>query len=188
MNSLNRNDCLVDFGCEPQGAINYFTPRQLDSSKGLEACIPSPRGEHATGTNVFLRTVQLNRLTLQESALPFQVWTEHSSHGIIRKFASIPLPGEGGYSLSLSGTAPQPGSSRGLEACIPSPYGEHAAGTNVFLRIIQLNRLTLQESALPFQVWTEHSLHGIIRRFSFIPLPGQGVFTLTSDKPGDWYR
>ena len=96
----------------------------------------------------------------------------------------IPLPGEGGYSLSLSGTAPQPGSSRGLEACIPSPYGEHAAGTNVFLRIIQLNRLTLQESALPFQVWTEHSLHGIIRRFSFIPLPGQGVFPLTSDKSG----
>ena len=93
----------------------------------------------------------------------------------------IPLPGEGGYSLSLSGTAPQLGSSRGLEACIPSPYGEHAAGTNVFLRTIQLNRLTLQESALPFQVWTEHSLHGIIRRFAFIPLTWQGVFPLTSD-------
>jgi hypothetical protein len=48
----------------------------------------------------------------------------------------IPLPGEGDYSLSLSGTAPQPGSSRGLEACIPSTYGENAAVTNVFLRTI----------------------------------------------------
>ena len=100
----------------------------------------------------------------------------------------IPLPGEGGYSLSLSGTASQPGSSRGLEACIPSPHGEHAAGTNMFLRTIQLNRLTLQESALPFQVWTKYSLHLIIIRFAFITFPGQGVFTLTSDKPGDWYR
>ena len=78
MNSLNRNDWLVDFGCEPQGSINYFTPRQPDSSRGLEACIPSPHGEHAAGINVSLRTVQLNRLTLQESALPFQVWTTHT--------------------------------------------------------------------------------------------------------------
>jgi hypothetical protein len=45
----------------------------------------------------------------------------------------IPLPEEGGYSLSLSGIAPQPDSSRGLEACIPSPYREHAAETDVFL-------------------------------------------------------
>ena len=94
----------------------------------------------------------------------------------------IPLPGEGGYSLSLSGTAPQPGSSRGLEACIPSPHGEHADGTNLFLRTIQLNRLTLQESALPFQVWTGYSWHGALKRFAFIPSPGQGVFPLTSDK------
>ena len=38
----------------------------------------------------------------------------------------IPLPGEGGYSLSLSGIAPQPGSSRRFDAFIPSPHGEHA--------------------------------------------------------------
>ena len=66
----------------------------------------------------------------------------------------IPLPGEGGYSLSLSGIAPQPGSSRGLEACIPSPHGEHATRTSVFFRTVHLNRLALQESALPFQVRT----------------------------------
>ena len=46
----------------------------------------------------------------------------------------IPLPEEGGYSLSLSGIAPQPDSSRGLEACIPSPHGEHATRTSVFFR------------------------------------------------------
>ena len=57
----------------------------------------------------------------------------------------------------------------GLRRVSPSPYGEHAAGTNVFLRTIQLNRLTLQESALPFQVWTEHSFRGVIRRPAFTP-------------------
>ena len=95
----------------------------------------------------------------------------------------IPLPGEGGYLLSLSGIAPQPGSSRELETCIPSPYGEHAAGTNVFLRTVQLTRLTLQESALPFQVWTGYSWHGIMKRFAFIPSPGQGSFRSQMIKP-----
>ncbi len=37
--------------------------------------VPSPHGEYATETDMFLRTVQLNCITLQESALPFQVWT-----------------------------------------------------------------------------------------------------------------
>ena len=70
----------------------------------------------------------------------------------------IPLPGEGGYSLSLSGIAPQPGSSRMFDAFIHSPHGEHAAVTNVLLRTVQLNRLAIQESALPFQVWTIYKM------------------------------
>ena len=133
---------------------------------------------------IFNEEAQVNYPSLTEWAC---CWSPSCPWAWIHRTATIgwltfPLLGEGGYSLSLSGTAPQPGSSRGLEACIPSPYGEHAAGTNVFLRTIQLNRLTLQESALPFQVWTEHSLHGIIRKFAFIPLPGQGAFPLTNDK------
>ncbi|MFG1460351.1 MAG: hypothetical protein AAE987_03105 [Thermoplasmataceae archaeon] len=40
------------------------------------------------------------------------------------------MPEEGDYSLSTSGIATHPGSSRGLEACIPSPFGEHAAETD----------------------------------------------------------
>ena len=66
----------------------------------------------------------------------------------------IPLPGEGGYSLPFSGIAPQPGSSRRFDAFIHSPHGEHATRTSVFFRTVQLNRLAIQESALPFQVWT----------------------------------
>jgi hypothetical protein len=66
----------------------------------------------------------------------------------------IPLPEEGGYSLSLSGIAPQLDFSRGLKVYVPSPHGEYATETDMFLRTVQLNRITLQESALPFQVWT----------------------------------
>ena len=63
MDSSNRNDWLVDFGCEPRRAIDYFTPQQPGFSKGLDAFIPSPCGEHVAETNVFLRTVHLNRLS-----------------------------------------------------------------------------------------------------------------------------
>ncbi|MGC8630541.1 MAG: hypothetical protein ACP5T1_06125, partial [Thermoplasmata archaeon] len=45
--------------------------------------------------------------------------------------ADFPLPREGGYSLSLSGIAPQPDFSRELKAYIPSPYGEHASEIDV---------------------------------------------------------
>ena len=57
-------------------------------------------------------------------------------------------------SLSLSGNAPQPDFSRGIEAYVPSPHGEHAAETDILFLAVQLNRLTPQGSALPFQVWT----------------------------------
>ncbi|MHB1708444.1 MAG: hypothetical protein ACYCT2_03070 [Thermoplasmataceae archaeon] len=73
-----RNDWLVDFDCESQRAVDYFTPRQPDFSRGLDAFIPSPHGERAPETDMFLRTVQLNRLTPRWSALPFQVWTDHA--------------------------------------------------------------------------------------------------------------
>jgi len=43
----------------------------------------------------------------------------------------FPLPEEGGYSLSLSGIAPQPGFRRGLKAYIPPPCGEHASETDM---------------------------------------------------------
>ena len=66
----------------------------------------------------------------------------------------IPLPEEGGYSLSLSGNAPRPDFSRGIEAYVPSPRGEHAAETDMLFLAVHLNRLTPQGSALPFQVLT----------------------------------
>ena len=66
----------------------------------------------------------------------------------------IPLPEEGGYSLSLSGNAPQPDFNRGIEAYVPSSHGEHAAETDMLFLAVQLNRLTPQGSALPFQVLT----------------------------------
>jgi hypothetical protein len=43
----------------------------------------------------------------------------------------FPLLEEGGYSLSLSGNAPQPDFRRGPEVYIPPPYGEHASETDV---------------------------------------------------------
>jgi hypothetical protein len=46
--------------------------------------------------------------------------------------ADFPLPEEGGYSLSLSGIAPQPGFRRGLEVYIPpSLRRAHASETDV---------------------------------------------------------
>ena len=97
----------------------------------------------------------------------------------------IPLPEEGGYSLSLSGIAPQRDSSRGLEACIPYPHGNMPLESICSFEPVHLNRITLRESALPFQVWTlfnrlQYNIPKIW--FAFIPLPSQGVFLLTSDK------
>ncbi|MHB1709083.1 MAG: hypothetical protein ACYCT2_06380 [Thermoplasmataceae archaeon] len=85
-----RNDWLVDFDCESQRAVDYFTPRQPSSSRGLDAFIPSPHGEHAAETDMSLRTVQLNRLTPQGSALPFQVWTDNTWFGSTKRFTLIP--------------------------------------------------------------------------------------------------
>ncbi len=86
MDSSDRNDWLVDFPCEGQRAIDYFTPRQPDFSRRLDAFIPSPHGEHAAETNVFLRTVHLNRLSPQGSAFPFQGVDRYSSLENVRRF------------------------------------------------------------------------------------------------------
>ena len=67
----------------------------------------------------------------------------------------IPLPEEGGYSLSLSGNAPQPDSSRGIVVYVPSSHEDHAAETDMFSRTVQLNCLTPQGSAFPSQGWTQ---------------------------------
>ena len=81
--------------------------------------------------------------------MPVSIDSWNRNHWLV----DISLPEEGGYSLSLSGIAPKPDSSGGVEVCIPYLQGEHATGTDVFLQTVQLNRITLQESALPFQVW-----------------------------------
>ena len=66
----------------------------------------------------------------------------------------IPLPEEGDHSLSLSGNAPQPDFSRGIEVCVPSSHEDHAAETDMFFRTVQINCLTPQGSAFPSQGWT----------------------------------
>ena len=46
-----RNDLPVEFGCESQMTIDSFTPRQPDSSRGVDAFILSPQGKNAAGTS-----------------------------------------------------------------------------------------------------------------------------------------
>ena len=64
---------LIDESENPK--INSLSIVELEFVQGLDAFIPSPCGEHVAETNVFLRTVHLNRLSPLGSALPFQVWT-----------------------------------------------------------------------------------------------------------------
>ena len=71
MISSERNDWLVDFPCEGQRAIDYFTPRQPDMDGGLDAFVPFPHGKQAIHADMFLRTVHLNRLSPHGSVFPF---------------------------------------------------------------------------------------------------------------------
>jgi len=64
----------------------------------------------------------------------------------------IPLPEEGGYSLSPFEQRSTAWFQKRLEVCIPFPCGEHALEICMFLGTVQLDRLTLQGSALTFQV------------------------------------
>ena len=68
-----RNDLLVNFPLlEERGYSLSFSINepQPDFSRGIETYVPSPQGEHATETDAFLRTDQLNRISPRGSALP----------------------------------------------------------------------------------------------------------------------
>jgi len=70
----------------------------------------------------------------------------------------FPLPEEGGYSLSLSGIAPQPGFRGGLEAYIPPPCGEHASETHV-LSVPSLTVLLFKR--VPYHFRCGHRKHAM---------------------------
>jgi hypothetical protein len=71
----------------------------------------------------------------------------------------FPLPEEGGYSLSISGIAPQPGFRRGLKVYIPPPYGEHASETDV---LSVLNLAVLLFKRVPYHFRCGHRKHATV--------------------------
>jgi hypothetical protein len=86
----------------------------------------------------------------------------------------FPLPEEGGYSLSLSGNAPQPGFRRGLKAYIPPPCGEHASETDM------PNLTVLLFERVPYHFrcgYRKHAMfiHKLFRR-------GKSVYLLSKDR------
>jgi len=89
----------------------------------------------------------------------------------------FPLPEEGGYSLSISGIAPQPGFRRGLEVYIPPPYGEHASETDV-LSLPHLAVLLFKR--VPYHFRCEHRKHAkVINKLFYWK---KSVYLLSKDR------
>jgi len=106
------------------------------------------------------------------AGLPFtRGWDSSNRNDWLGDF---PLPEEGGYSLSLSGIAPQPGFRRGLKAYIPPPCGEHASETDM------PNLTVLLFERVPYRFRCGHRKHVMFIHKLFCL--GKSVYLLSIDR------